>query len=217
MIGPPPPPPRQAELRRAALHEAAHCAAIIAIDPALIVAVHLSATPVPSGHTELTAHGRGLTGPYPTRRDVLRSLRVLLAGRAAERVCLGEVSAGAGGSDDSDLARATRLALAATTSFGLGDEPAALVWRAAGGRQAERLLRDPLIHQRVAELLDDARAAAEIFVSANETAIRRLANELLMRGDIGGGEAVTMLGPLVEPPAPADVPAAARGHASPVR
>ncbi len=47
VIGPPPPPPTQAELRRAALHEAAHCAAVAVIDPALIVAVHLSATRFP--------------------------------------------------------------------------------------------------------------------------------------------------------------------------
>ena len=217
VIGPPPPPPTQAELRRAALHEAAHCAAIVVIDPALIVAVHLSATPVPLGHTELTAHGRGLTGPFPTRRDVLRSLRVLLAGRAADGVCLGEVSAGAGGSDASDLARATRLALAATTSFGLGDEPAALIWRDADGGDADRLLTDPLIQARVAMLLNDAQAAAESFVQANEPRIRRLADELLARGDISGDEAVNLLGDLIEPPAPADDPAAARGRVSPVR
>lgn len=217
VIGPPPPPPSRDALQRAALHEAAHCAAVVALDPALVVAVRLSATPAPSGHTELAAHGWSLTGPLPTRGDVLRSLRVLLAGRAAERVCLGEVSAGAGGSDASDLARATRLALTATTSFGLGDEPAALVWRAGGGRQPERLLRDPLIHQRVAALLDDARSAAEIFVSANETAIRRLADELLVRGDIGGADVVTILGALVEPPTHVDDSAAGPGRSSPVR
>nr|WP_232479271.1 AAA family ATPase [Roseomonas rosulenta] len=217
VIGPPPPPPTRAELHRAALHEAAHCAAVVALDPALVVAVRLSATPAPSGHTELAAHGRGLSGPFPTRRDVLRSLRVLLAGRAAERVCLGEVSAGAGGSDASDLARATRLALTAVTSLGLGEEPAALIWRAADHGDADRLLMDPLIQQRVAALLGDALAAAEGFVRANEASIRRLADELLARGNIGGADVVAILGSLVEPPVPEDDRATTPERATTVR
>ncbi len=55
-------------------------------------------------------------------------------------------------------------------------------------------------------LLNDAQAAAESFVQANEPRIRRLADELLARGDISGDEAVNLLGDLIEPPAPADDP-----------
>lgn len=46
-------------------------------------------------------------------------LTVLLAGRAAEGVLLGEVSSGAGGSENSDLAKAIRLAAGAELCFGL--------------------------------------------------------------------------------------------------
>ena len=46
-------------------------------------------------------------------------LAMLLAGRAAEEVFLGNVSAGAGGHAESDLARASRLALDAVASYGL--------------------------------------------------------------------------------------------------
>ena len=47
-------------------------------------------------------------------------LAVLMAGRAAERVVTGSVSSGSGGADHSDLARATRLALAMERSLGFG-------------------------------------------------------------------------------------------------
>jgi ATP-dependent Zn protease len=40
--------------------------------------------------------------------------------RAAEQVVVGSVSAGSGGADDSDLARATKLALALERSLGFG-------------------------------------------------------------------------------------------------
>jgi cell division protease FtsH len=45
---------------------------------------------------------------------------MLLAGRAAEQIAFCSVSVGSAGSDDSDLARATRLALALERSLGFG-------------------------------------------------------------------------------------------------
>jgi len=47
-------------------------------------------------------------------------LAMLIAGRAAEQIVVGKVSAGSGGSDQSDLARATRLTLALEHSLGFG-------------------------------------------------------------------------------------------------
>lgn len=52
--------------------------------------------------------------------DFDRQLYVHLAGRAAERLIFGNVSAGAGGSATSDLAQAARIALAVDHELGLG-------------------------------------------------------------------------------------------------
>ncbi|NBU58710.1 MAG: AAA family ATPase [Betaproteobacteria bacterium] len=57
-------------------------------------------------------------GPV-TRKTIEPELATLLAGRAAEEVLIGEVSSGAGGSAESDLARASELALTAVTLLGL--------------------------------------------------------------------------------------------------
>jgi len=51
-------------------------------------------------------------------------LTMIMAGRAAEELCLGSKSSGAGGSDSSDLAKATRIALAIETRYGLGENGA---------------------------------------------------------------------------------------------
>ncbi|MBP2547915.1 cell division protease FtsH [Neorhizobium galegae] len=68
------------------------------------------------GHSLLgfTASGSDTLG---YREDVLA---MLMAGRAAEQIVVGSVSAGSGGTDDSDLARATRLALAMERTLGFG-------------------------------------------------------------------------------------------------
>lgn len=52
--------------------------------------------------------------------DFDRQMYIHLAGRAAERLLLGNVSAGAGGSAASDLARAAQLCLAMDYELGLG-------------------------------------------------------------------------------------------------
>src|SRR3989338_545556 len=59
------------------------------------------------------------------RRSEIESLLAIdLAGRAAERLVLGQVCRGAGGPSTSDLARATQTAAALELSWGLGDSPA---------------------------------------------------------------------------------------------
>lgn len=51
---------------------------------------------------------------------LMGQLAILLAGRAAERDLLGSVSAGAGGSPQSDLGKATTMAIRIETASGLG-------------------------------------------------------------------------------------------------
>ena len=45
---------------------------------------------------------------------------MLMAGRAAQQIVVGKVSAGSAGSDESGLARATKMALAMERSLGFG-------------------------------------------------------------------------------------------------
>ncbi len=98
--------------RRIAVHEAGHAVAAVALG---LPAPHALAVTEAGGRARMRAGPEALTN-----EEVHRHLVQLLAGRAAEALACGAVSAGAGGDAHSDLARATALAAAAEASFGLG-------------------------------------------------------------------------------------------------
>ncbi len=87
-------------------------------------------------------------------------LTMLMAGRAAEQLVLKRVSSGSGGTDDSDLARATRLAFDMERTLGFGSEHP-LLYRPHRDPGAV-FDRDPELAARVHGKLDAAldRAAA---------------------------------------------------------
>ncbi|KIC33882.1 hypothetical protein RA25_06240 [Leisingera sp. ANG-S5] len=98
-------------LYRVALHECGHAIAAWLYGED-IKRVCLSAT---GGFTERTAPpSAGLEADFD------RQMTIHLAGRAAERLVFGTVSAGAGGGRASDLAQAAQLALAMDFELGLG-------------------------------------------------------------------------------------------------
>lgn len=98
--------------RRIAIHEAGHA----------IVATLLGAVPI--RRLQLSADGGSTFRASAIRQGTVPEfedeLTILLAGRAAERALLGSVSAGAGGSAESDLALATKLQLQFDRELGLG-------------------------------------------------------------------------------------------------
>lgn len=105
-------PPLDETLRwRVAVHEAGHA-----------IAAHATGLGTPR-RIAIHAGGGYVETPNistsPKKAEIDAALVTLLSGRAAERLLLGGVSAGAGGAEDSDLARATDLATAMEITFGL--------------------------------------------------------------------------------------------------
>jgi cell division protease FtsH len=100
---------------RFAIHESGHAVVHYALRLGPIHGLNID-SPGGGGYSQLgfTASGSDTLG---YREDMLT---MLMAGRAAEQIVVGSVSAGSGGSDDSDLGRATKLALAMERSFGFG-------------------------------------------------------------------------------------------------
>jgi hypothetical protein len=118
-LAPDPEDENPARDHRVALHECGHA----------IVAVALGVGRV----KRLTYTGQGgeawvrLSIGEGRLAEVEAELAYHLAGRAAERLILGNVTAGAGGPAHSDLARATQLAVRIDTQLGLGAE--GLAWQ----------------------------------------------------------------------------------------
>ena len=122
-------------------------------------------------------------------------LAIALAGRAAEEIVCGSVSAGSGGSADSDLARATDMALAMETRLGfaadqpllhldLGDPGTALGWQ-------------PDLAARVDARLEAAYAEARRLVGENRDRLDRVADALVAAGTLEGDTIADLLD---EPP-----------------
>lgn len=158
---------------RIAVHEAGH----------LIVALRLTDA-VPRRITA-TPHGGSVEFDWPappaTRAEIEARLAVHLAGRAAEEVILGEPSAGAGGDDASDLARATDLALRLETQFALGSS--GLLYRTD---PAAAVRADPKLAATVAAHLEGALARAKAILRNESSAVRRIATELTAQRVIEG-------------------------------
>jgi cell division protease FtsH len=76
-----------------------------------------------------------------TRQDLLGQLAVLLGGRTAEEIALGEISTGA----QNDLLRATDIARAMVTEFGMSDALGAVNY---DGNRRARLLDIPMPQER---------------------------------------------------------------------
>src|ERR687887_524174 len=128
------------------------------------------------------------------RRDLESQLAVLLGGRTAEEIALGEISTGA----QNDLQRATDIARAMVTEFGMSDTLGAINY---DGNKRARFLDIPITPERglyaeetaekidaeIKRILTDAHGAARRILADNrdklESITRRLLEVEVMEGD----------------------------------
>ncbi len=107
---------RPEERRRLAVHESGHAAVAFSLpeaDPIYKVTI------IPRGRSLGATHFLPMDERYTLSKAYLEAqLVVALAGRAAERIILGDVSSGA----DDDIQRATRLARAMVARWGMSDD-----------------------------------------------------------------------------------------------
>jgi len=128
------------------------------------------------------------------RQDLLNQLAVLLGGRTAEEIALGEISTGA----QNDLQRATDIARAMVTEWGMSDMLGAINY---DGHKRSKFLDIPIgpergayaedtakmIDSEVKRIMTDAHGEARRILSANrdmlEAVTRRLLEQEVMEGD----------------------------------
>ncbi|WCK77887.1 ATP-dependent Zn protease [Agrobacterium fabrum] len=105
-----------------------------------------------------------------------RLLAMLMAGRTAELIVLKTVSAGSGGAEESDLARATRVALDMEQALGFGGRHPLLY---LGHKDPTATLsRDADLAERVHRRLEFAQARATEVIIENRRAFDRLVRAL---------------------------------------
>ncbi|MCZ8081050.1 MAG: AAA family ATPase [Rhodobacteraceae bacterium] len=166
-------------LFRKAIHEAGHAVARYYSVLSNPVRIQLSQgasfveAPNPTFFTELTANAE---------------LCVLLAGRAAEIVCLGKVSSGSGEGPGSDLAVATHLALKIEAEWHLD---AAKPWASTQMMMSVGIPNE--LKARVAVRLQQAEEEALKVISEQQDAVTALAQQLMESRTMNGDQISTMI------------------------
>lgn len=175
-------------LRRTAVHEAGHAYLALHLGIARSVAVSIVRAGDKLGMTQIDRRMQ------PQTIDVIeRDIAVQLGGRAAEHVVYNSVTAGAGGPEESDLARATDLATQVVTTFGLSDRNG-LIWYSRSNRD-HLLMASPPAHEEVRAILDRAYAHACAMIRKDLVAFLKLVEGLVRRKALANPEIVTLIGP----------------------
>lgn len=113
--------------------------------------------------------------------DFLDRIALQLAGRAAEEILLGSASAGAGGSEASDLAEATRLALDLELRSGMG-RSGLLYW----GSSNDLLLSHPELRRHVEAHLQTGLNLSKSVIQRMPVLVEGLAQVVLREGELSG-------------------------------
>lgn len=174
---------------RIAVHEAGH--AVIAISLPELQLDHVSI--VGHGNKGGSTSMRLGTKALVTQAAISAHLTAILGGRAAEEILLGEISAGAGGSEGSDLSHATQLAASAELSLGMREQ--GLIWHAPPTveKLSNLFAKRPDLERTVQARLDQAYDRARALVRAKAPLVRRLAEQLLIDRVLTGAEAEVVI------------------------
>ena len=177
-------------LWRIAVHEAGHAIAGTALGLGTIESIKV--TNYGGQIKRCIAPNEGLLS------DIEAEITYALAGRAAEQLVLGEVSAGAGGVADSDLALATKDALQIEATLGLGSE--GLVWYA---NPDVLHLQTPAIRNRLRQRLTRAEQRASRILQQNRAVLEKLAKALMQNRSMRAPEIKSHLSKVTaQPPIP---------------
>lgn len=179
-------PPVPYDVRwRLAIHESGHAVVHHALRLGAIMGLTIDAKD--GGHNAVTF----ATNAPDTEAWYERLLAMLMAGRAAELIVLKTVSAGSGGTEESDLARATRVALDMEQALGFGGRHPLLY---LGHKDPTAILsRDADLAERVHRRLEFAQAHATEVILKNRRAFDRLVRELFDAQALDGQAVIDIL------------------------
>ncbi len=179
-------PPVPYDVRwRFAIHESGHAVVHHALRLGSIMGLTIDAKD--GGHNAVTF----ATNAPDTEAWYERLLVMLMAGRAAELIVLKSVSAGSGGAEQSDLARATRIAVDMEQALGFGGRHPLLYLEHK--IPTAILSRDADLAERVHRRLEFAQARATEVILENRQAFDRLVRELFDAQALDGAAVIDIL------------------------
>ncbi len=173
-------------LRRMAIHEAAHAVAAVAIGTGELQRVVLRADGVSGGRTIIDYPAHDLL----TLAGAEDRVTAILSAGVAERLILGTISAGPGGTDNSDLGVATAMIaiLHASTSM-VGN----LFHRCSGEKALATARADPLLRRAIEHHLRKIEMRAEKLVERHRESVIAVADELAIKRYLTGAEVTAIV------------------------
>ncbi len=189
------------ELFRVAIHESGHAiiADLLDIGTVQSVEVYDYETTHPS-----QPHTHGLTTVEHRNRlvtpkaSMLADIAMLLAGLAAEELLLGDRSDSAGGGSNSDLDRATKLAMELVTVFGLGNS-LTVSFDAINRIGMHELWRDQPLREDVNRVLQSEYRRVKDMLNGRKRDVLTMAMALKERKTLSGPELDAFLRTRAEP------------------
>ncbi len=168
-------------LHRICIHEAAHAVASLTVPSGILKRCIIGRAATSAGRTLIQMDTTDLL----TRDSVERRAVVLLCGRAAERILIGNAGVGAGGDDESDLAQVTQIVATLHASSGLGDT---LTYITSYKEALAAVRDDRELRSKVEQHLRDLQGRAEEIVHRHRDAILAVADQLKTRRQLSGEE-----------------------------
>ena len=175
-----------AKRRRVAVHEAGHLLLRVLLGVGEVTLVTIEAVGG-DAFTESIA----TEGIIETSEACEDYLAVIMGGRAAEQIVYGSALAGSGGSSQSDLAQATRLATVMEISLGFGSRHP-LLYRDPDHWQT-LLRQDARLARRVHHRVEKAERRARRLVRRNRDRLEMVVEELLEHGTLEGEQLTILL------------------------
>jgi cell division protease FtsH len=169
---------RAEERRRIAVHEAGHAVIAKITDCGVVEKVTIMPRGRALGVTLVTQDEEQF---LHTRSEMLARIEMLLGGRAAELLVLGEASSGA----SDDLKRASELAYKMVSEFGLGKTLGAFSYAALTADTIPSGLHDELLGE-ARDLLEAAAARCEANLTAQRNGLDALVDALLDQETVPG-------------------------------
>jgi cell division protease FtsH len=171
-----------AALMRICIHEAAHAVASLAVPAGVLHRCIIGGQTDSAGRTIIKHE----TADLATRDSVERRAVAMLAGRAAEKLCLGgSISLGSGGDDFSDLAVVTQYISSLHAATGLGGS---LVYLVSHEDALQAVRNDLKMRARVERHIRRLHRRADDLVREHRNAIVAVAEQLRIRRHLSGDE-----------------------------
>lgn len=174
-------------LRRICIHEAAHAVGSIVVPSGILKRCIVRSTEGAAGQTLVETDKDDLL----TRDSVERRAIVLLAGRTAEQILIGNAGLGSGGDDASDLAQVTQYVASLHASTGLGET---LAYLSSHRDSLEAVRLDPGLRATVERHVRTLQTRTEEVVHRYRDAIIAVADQLRTRRQLSGEEVRRIVG-----------------------